>query len=194
MSAGDVAARRSRGYGTVDAPRDRWRCAASLARLSPCRALKERPTLGSPAPVQASSPGSLVASPGRLAPARPSVAVDPARSDQFGGRTFLVHDPVVLVPVVSTDGPPYFSVVCGQGRTAEVAVAHARGVRCVPSAGASMSVWFEHEDAHASSKSGEPISAMAVNGPCLGSSADGKGEEGIDRSFERTGTPMYLGE
>ncbi len=28
----------------------------------------------------------------------------------------------------------------------------------------------------------------------LGSSADGKGEKGIDRSFERTGTPMYLGE
>ena len=28
----------------------------------------------------------------------------------------------------------------------------------------------------------------------LGSSADGKGEEGIDRSFERTGTPLHLGE
>jgi hypothetical protein len=24
--------------------------------------------------------------------------------------------------------------------------------------------------------------------------ADGKGEKGIDRSFERTGAPMYLGE
>ena len=43
-------------------------------------------------------------------------------------------------------------------------------------------------------KSREPTSAMAVNDPGLGSSADGKGEEGIDRSFERTGTPMYLGE
>ena len=49
-------------------------------------------------------------------------------------------------------------------------------------------------DARASSKSREPTSAMAVNEPGLGSSADGKGEEGIDRSFERTGTPMYLGE
>ena len=28
----------------------------------------------------------------------------------------------------------------------------------------------------------------------LGSSADGKGEEGIDRSFERTRIPKYLGE
>jgi hypothetical protein len=49
-------------------------------------------------------------------------------------------------------------------------------------------------DARASSKSREPTSAMAVNEPDSGSSADGKGEEGIDRSFERTGTPMYLGE
>ena len=40
----------------------------------------------------------------------------------------------------------------------------------------------------------EPTSAMAVNEPGLGSSADGKGEEGIDRSFERTGTPLHLGE
>jgi len=28
----------------------------------------------------------------------------------------------------------------------------------------------------------------------LGSSADGKSEEGIDRSFERAGTPLHLGE
>ena len=28
----------------------------------------------------------------------------------------------------------------------------------------------------------------------FGSSADGKGEEGVDRSFERTGTPLHLGE
>jgi hypothetical protein len=35
---------------------------------------------------------------------------------------------------------------------------------------------------------------MAVNEPGLGSSADGKGEEGVDRSFERTATPVYLGE
>ncbi len=28
----------------------------------------------------------------------------------------------------------------------------------------------------------------------LGSSADGKGEDGIDRSFEGTGAPMHLGE
>jgi hypothetical protein len=49
-------------------------------------------------------------------------------------------------------------------------------------------------DARASSKSREPTSAIAVNEPGLGSSADDKGEEGIDRSFERTGTPMYLGE
>jgi hypothetical protein len=49
-------------------------------------------------------------------------------------------------------------------------------------------------DARASSKSREPTSAMAVNEPGLGSSADGKGEEGVDRSFERTATPMHLGE
>ncbi len=40
----------------------------------------------------------------------------------------------------------------------------------------------------------EPTSAMTVNEPVLGSSADGKGEEGIDRSFERTGTPLHLSE
>jgi len=28
----------------------------------------------------------------------------------------------------------------------------------------------------------------------LGSSADGKGEEGVYRSFERAGAPLYLGE
>jgi hypothetical protein len=49
-------------------------------------------------------------------------------------------------------------------------------------------------DARASSKSREPTSAMAVNEPGLGSSADGKGKEGVDRSFERAGTPVYLGE
>ena len=49
-------------------------------------------------------------------------------------------------------------------------------------------------DARASSKSREPTSAMAVNEPGLGSSADGKGEEGVDRSFERAGAPVYLGE
>ena len=36
--------------------------------------------------------------------------------------------------------------------------------------------------------------AMAVNEPGSGSSADGKGEEGIDRSFERAGAPLRLGE
>ena len=35
---------------------------------------------------------------------------------------------------------------------------------------------------------------MAVNEPGLGSSADGESEKGIDRSFERTGTPLDLGE
>ena len=35
---------------------------------------------------------------------------------------------------------------------------------------------------------------MAVNESGLGSSADGKGEEGIDRGFERAGTPLHLGE
>jgi hypothetical protein len=35
---------------------------------------------------------------------------------------------------------------------------------------------------------------MAVNELGSGSFADGKGEEGINRSFERTGTPMHLGE
>ena len=42
--------------------------------------------------------------------------------------------------------------------------------------------------------SGDRDAAMAVNEPGLGSSADGKGEEGVDRSFERAGTPVYLGE
>ena len=35
---------------------------------------------------------------------------------------------------------------------------------------------------------------MAVNEPGLGSSADGKGEKGIDGSLERTGTLLHLGE
>ena len=35
---------------------------------------------------------------------------------------------------------------------------------------------------------------MAVNEPGLGSSADGKGEKGIDGSLERKGTLLYLGE
>jgi len=35
---------------------------------------------------------------------------------------------------------------------------------------------------------------MAVNEPGLGSSADGKGEKGIDRSLKRAGTPLHLGE
>ena len=50
--------------------------------------------------------------------------------------------------------------------------------------------------AHATalSKSREPTSAMAVNESGLGSSADGESEEGIDRSFERAGTPLHLGE
>ena len=37
-------------------------------------------------------------------------------------------------------------------------------------------------------------SAVAVNESGLGSSADGKGEKGIDGSLERTGTLLYLGE
>ena len=49
-------------------------------------------------------------------------------------------------------------------------------------------------DARASSKCREPTSAMAVNEPGLGSYADGKGEKGIDRSFDRAGTPKYLTE
>jgi hypothetical protein len=40
----------------------------------------------------------------------------------------------------------------------------------------------------------EPTSAMAMNESGLGSSADGKGEEGIDRSFDRAGIPVHLGE
>jgi hypothetical protein len=37
-------------------------------------------------------------------------------------------------------------------------------------------------------------SAMAVNELGFSLSADGKGEEGIDRSFEWTGIPTHLGE
>jgi hypothetical protein len=44
------------------------------------------------------------------------------------------------------------------------------------------------------SKSIGMSSAMAVNESGSGSSADGESEEGIDRSFERTGTPLSLGE
>jgi hypothetical protein len=33
-----------------------------------------------------------------------------------------------------------------------------------------------------------------VRNPAPSSSAEGKGEEGIDRSFERAGTPLHLGE
>ncbi len=51
-----------------------------------------------------------------------------------------------------------------------------------------------HADARASSKCREPTSAMAVNEPGLGSSADHEIEEGIDRGFERTDVPLYLGE
>ena len=49
-------------------------------------------------------------------------------------------------------------------------------------------------DARASSMGREPTSAMVVNEPGLGSSADGKGKKGIDGSLERTGTPLHLGE
>ena len=49
-------------------------------------------------------------------------------------------------------------------------------------------------DVLASSKSREPTSAMALNEPGLGSPADGQGEEGIDCSFDRAGTPKYLTE
>jgi hypothetical protein len=35
---------------------------------------------------------------------------------------------------------------------------------------------------------------MAVYESGLGSSADGKGEEGIDRSFDRAAAPVHLGE
>jgi hypothetical protein len=52
----------------------------------------------------------------------------------------------------------------------------------------------ECADARASSKCREPTSAMAVNEPSLGSSSDGKGEKGIDRSLERAGTPLHLSE
>jgi hypothetical protein len=48
--------------------------------------------------------------------------------------------------------------------------------------------------ARASSKSRETTPAMAVNESGLGSSADGKGEEGIDRSFDRAAAPVHLGE
>ena len=48
--------------------------------------------------------------------------------------------------------------------------------------------------ATALSKSRETTPATAVNEPGLGSSADDEGEESIDRSLDRTGAPMYLGE
>ena len=40
----------------------------------------------------------------------------------------------------------------------------------------------------------QPISAMVVNEPGLGSSADGESEEGIERSFQRAGASLDLGE
>ena len=48
--------------------------------------------------------------------------------------------------------------------------------------------------ATALSRCREPASPMAVNEPGSDSSADGEGEEGIDRSFERAGAPLRLGE
>ena len=51
-------------------------------------------------------------------------------------------------------------------------------------------VWMQLRPA----KSREPASAMTVNESGLGSSADGKGEKGIDRSFEWAGTALHLGE
>lgn len=44
------------------------------------------------------------------------------------------------------------------------------------------------------SKCDEPNSAMDVNEPGLGSSAESKLEKGIDGSLERTGTLLHLGE
>jgi hypothetical protein len=48
--------------------------------------------------------------------------------------------------------------------------------------------------ATALSNSCEPTSAMALSEPGSGSSADGQIKEGIDRSFERVGTSLNLGE
>ena len=39
-----------------------------------------------------------------------------------------------------------------------------------------------------------PDAGGQMNESGLGSSADGESEEGIDRSFERAGTPLHLGE
>jgi TetR/AcrR family transcriptional repressor of nem operon len=47
---------------------------------------------------------------------------------------------------------------------------------------------------HCLSKCREPTSAMAANESGLCLSAEGESEEGIDRNFERTGTPLHLGE
>jgi hypothetical protein len=59
--------------------------------------------------------------------------------------------------------------------------------------------WQRGQEAHrahatAWSTSREPTSAMAVNESSLGSSADDESEEGIDRSFQRAGIPLHLGE
>ena len=48
--------------------------------------------------------------------------------------------------------------------------------------------------AHAAHSGDAKGPAKTRDGDVVGSSADGKGEEGIDRSLERAGTPMYLGE
>jgi len=61
--------------------------------------------------------------------------------------------------------------------------------------GVNQPVFFAvHNQAGGVETSSKKTTTMAVNEPDLGSSAGGKGEKGIDRSFERTGTPMYLGE
>ena len=52
----------------------------------------------------------------------------------------------------------------------------------------------ECSEARASSKCCKPTSAFAANEPGLGSSADGKGQNGIDCSLERAGTPLHLSE
>jgi hypothetical protein len=96
----------------------------------------------------------------------PHLLSQPAKGVQDRPNTFVV------VPDLSK---PLGATKCLASRTAAGPQAHRVG-------------------AWASSKSPEPTSAMAVNEPGLGSSAEDKGEEGIDRSFERTATPLYLGE
>jgi len=57
-----------------------------------------------------------------------------------------------------------------------------------------MAAGQQAHSAHATALSKSREEVHEVDEPGLSSSADGKGKQGIDRSFEWTGIPKYLSE